>query len=287
LNNPILVSIVVPFRSFEILARNLLSAFKFSIENVEVLLIHDSKEDLNQEQIQTISSKIKRYSYLRYELNSPGLARNKGLEIARGEWIVFWDSDDFGYPEVLLDLVSRAESGILIANFQRHYQDEQSITRDVLNVVNEEQLVRDPGLWRFIFHRSEVESSRFEALKLGEDILFLVGVGAFEKEYQIFQDTMYEYHISVNQSTKRMDIQPNLALFIDRFTTYLEQTRTTNAIILGVYWRQLFSSLKRSKGTTFVQCSRHLFKLSATRNPKFVISLMVGLKYALIGSQKK
>ena len=287
MNNPILISIVVPFRSFEILARNLLSAFNLSIENVEVLLIHDSIEDLKQKHIQRISSKIKHYSYLRYELNSPGLARNKGLEFARGEWIVFWDSDDFGYPEVLLDLVSRAESGILIANFRRHYQDEQGISREVFSIVNQAQLVRDPGLWRFIFHRSEIESRRFEALKLGEDILFLVAAGVFEKEYQIFQDTMYEYHISVDQSTKRMDIQPNLALFIDKFTTYLEQMRTTDAITLGVYWRQLFSSLKSSRGRTLIQCSRHLFQLSTKRNPKFTISLIIGLKYALIGTQKR
>ena len=287
MNNPILISIIVPFRSFEILAKNLLSAFKLSIDDLEVLLIHDSTEDLKQEHIQTISSKIKHYSYVRCELNSPGLARNKGLEFARGEWIVFWDSDDFGYPEVLLDLVSRAESGILIANFRRHYQDEQGISREGFDIVNEAQLVRDPGLWRFIFHRSEIESRRFEALKLGEDILFLVAAGVFEKEYQIFQDTMYEYHISVNHSTKRMDIQPNLALFIDKFTTYLEQMRTTNAITLGVYWRQLFSSLKWSKGRTLIQCSRHLFKLSAKHHPKFMISLIVGLKYALIGAQKR
>ena len=287
MNNSVLVSIVVPFRSFEILARNLLSAFKLSIENVEVLLIHDSKEDLNQDHIETISSKIRHYSYLRCELNSPGLARNKGLEFARGEWIVFWDSDDFGYPEVLLNLVSRAESGVLIANFRRHYQVEQRISRDVSNIVNEAQLVRDPGLWRFIFHRSEIESSRFEALKLGEDILFLVTAGVFEKGYQIFQDTMYEYHISVNQSTKRMDIQPNLALFIDKFTTYLVQKRTINAITLGIYWRQLFSSLKWSKGRTLIQCAGHLFKLSTKRNPKFTISLIIGLKYALIGTQKR
>ena len=182
MNNPILISIVVPFRSFEILAKNLLSAFKLSIDNVEVLLIHDSTEDIKQEHIQTISSKIKHYIYLRYDFNSPGLARNKGLEFARGEWIVFWDSDDFGYPEVLLNLVSRAESGVLIANFRRHYQVEQRISRDVSNVVNEAQLVRDPGLWRFIFHRSEIASSRFEALKLGEDILFLVAAGVFERD---------------------------------------------------------------------------------------------------------
>lgn len=287
MNNPILISIVVPFRSFEILAKNLLSAFKLSIENVEVLLIHDSAEVLKQEHIQTISSKIKHYIYLRYDLNSPGLARNKGLEFARGEWIVFWDSDDFGYPEVLLDLVSRAESGILIANFRRHYQDKQGISREVFNIVNEAQIVRDPGLWRFIFHRSKIESKRFEALKLGEDILFLVATGVFEKEYQIFQDTMYEYRISFNQSTKRMDIQPNLALFIDKFTTYLEQMRTTNAITLGVYWRQLFSSLKWSKGRTLIQCTRHIFKLSTKRNPKFTISLIMGLRYALIGVQKR
>lgn len=287
MNNPILISIVVPFRSFEILAKNLLSAFKLSIDNLEVLLIHDSTEDLKQEHIQTISSKIKHYIYLRYDLNSPGLARNKGLEFARGEWIVFWDSDDFGYPEVLLDLVSRAESGILIANFRRHYQDEQGISREVFNIVNETQLVRDPGLWRFIFHRSKIESKRFEALKLGEDILFLVATGVFEKEYQIFQDTMYEYRISFNQSTKRMDIRPNLASFIDKFTTYLEQSGTTNAITLGVYWRQLFSSLKWSKGRTLIQCARHLFKLSTKRNPKFMISLIMGLKYALIGAQKR
>lgn len=91
------VSIIVPVYNAEhFLNKTIDSIINQSFKDFEVLLIDDCSSDKSLEILYQYADKDKRVKIIRNTKNL-GVAktRNKGVEIASGEWIAFLDSDDY------------------------------------------------------------------------------------------------------------------------------------------------------------------------------------------------
>ena len=99
-----LVSILVPFYNVEqYIDRCIQSLIDQTYENIEILLIDDCSPDKSLEIAQNYAHNDPRIKILRYEKNRGlGGARNYGLEIATGKYVLFVDSDDFIELKILL-----------------------------------------------------------------------------------------------------------------------------------------------------------------------------------------
>lgn len=131
---------------------------------------------------------------------SPGVARNAGLESAKGEWITFWDSDD--YPDVLATLSelqnARREDKVIVTRFRNintntgAFLESKNFGRSVNK--NLAVLCSEIGLWRILFHRSEIQAQRFENLTMGEDALFLSKFGSDILQFRFSNSICYNYY---------------------------------------------------------------------------------------------
>ncbi|MFC1605446.1 glycosyltransferase [Pseudomonadota bacterium] len=95
-----MVSIVVPtFNRKSLLGVCIGSVLEQDHEDWELIIVDDGSEDGTQEFLQEISRKDKRIIYLEKngERGAPS-SRNLGLQAARGEFVVFLDSDDLLAP---------------------------------------------------------------------------------------------------------------------------------------------------------------------------------------------
>ena len=94
------ISVIVPvYNAEEFLSETLSSIQSQSIQDIEIVCVDDGSKD-NSAKI--IKEKQKRDCRIRYEyqLNQgAGGARNRGIEISKGEFIAFMDADD-SYPNV-------------------------------------------------------------------------------------------------------------------------------------------------------------------------------------------
>ena len=93
-----LISIIVPIYNTEsYLEKCLDSLVNQTLKNIEIILINDGSPD-NSEKI--IKKYLKKYSdkivYYKKENEGQGVARNYAIKLARGEYLTFVDSDDFG-----------------------------------------------------------------------------------------------------------------------------------------------------------------------------------------------
>ena len=95
-NNKSLVSIIVPvYNVQQWLNKCIDSLISQSYKNIEVLLINDGSTDRSGEICDEYSSKDSRIKVIHISNNGQSVARNKGLHISKGEYVLFIDSDDY------------------------------------------------------------------------------------------------------------------------------------------------------------------------------------------------
>ena len=92
-------SIIVPvYNAQRYIERCINSVFLQTETNWELILIDDGSKDGSGEICQRFAALDTRVKYLYQENKGVSAARNKGLDIACGEWITFMDSDDWVEP---------------------------------------------------------------------------------------------------------------------------------------------------------------------------------------------
>lgn len=98
-----LVSIIMPaFNSGDFIGITLNSVIAQTYQNWEVIVIDDCSTDNTAEVVKTYMLKEPRIRYYRLDLNSgAAIARNKAVDLARGKYMAFLDSDDVWFPEKL------------------------------------------------------------------------------------------------------------------------------------------------------------------------------------------
>lgn len=90
------VSIIVPiYNTGEYLEKCINSLVNQTLKEIEIILVDDGSTDNSYEIAQKFAENDERIILLRQENSGQSVARNKGLEIARGEYIGFVDSDDW------------------------------------------------------------------------------------------------------------------------------------------------------------------------------------------------
>ncbi|TXD49139.1 glycosyltransferase family 2 protein [Polaribacter sp. IC073] len=98
-----LVSIITPnYNSEKFIAQTLQSIRAQTYKNWELIIVDDCSTDKSLDIIETYSKTDKRIKVIRLNENSgAGIARNKAIEEATGNFIAFLDSDDLWHPEKL------------------------------------------------------------------------------------------------------------------------------------------------------------------------------------------
>ncbi|MBK2112722.1 glycosyltransferase family 2 protein [Francisella tularensis] len=96
LNYKQLISIIIPiYNTQQYLSRCLESVINQTYKNLEIILINDGSTDNSLSICQKYKSKDSRIVLLNQQNSGQALARNNALDIAKGDYIAFIDSDDW------------------------------------------------------------------------------------------------------------------------------------------------------------------------------------------------
>ena len=91
-----LISIIIPVYNVEnYLASCLNSILNQTFQDYEVIMINDGSTDRSSDICEEYSKKDSRYKTLHKENGGQSTARNRGVKIAKGDYLMFIDSDDF------------------------------------------------------------------------------------------------------------------------------------------------------------------------------------------------
>lgn len=89
------ISIIVPvYNEEEYIEENYRTLCLQKYEDIEIIYIDDGSTDSTFERLETIAQNDARIRLIHRENGGPAAARNSGLELATGEYLVFLDADD-------------------------------------------------------------------------------------------------------------------------------------------------------------------------------------------------
>jgi glycosyltransferase involved in cell wall biosynthesis len=180
-----LVSIIVPIYNVEkYLHRCVHSILKQTYRNIEIILVDDGSPDRCGEMCDEYASLDKRVKVIHKENGGLSDARNMGINISRGCYISFIDSDDWiheKYIEILVDILEKGNADISVCGFLK--TSVEDFTRAPLNehifeFTNIEALEQLYGefstqlvvAWGKLLKKSLLQNIRFPIGRLHEDV---------------------------------------------------------------------------------------------------------------------
>lgn len=177
------LSIIVPVYKVEAYLETCIdSILAQTFRDFELLLVDDGSPDGCPALCDQAAEKDPHVKVIHQKNGGLSAARNAGLDIARGQWIGFVDSDDFIAPEMYEQLYRRVQQDHtklalceyrLVTEAGAPLPSRSAITEDtVLN--REEAMARIDGghftvAWNRLYHRSLFDELRFPVGRLRED----------------------------------------------------------------------------------------------------------------------
>lgn len=180
------LSIIVPVYNVEKYLRHCIdSILEQSYNNFELILVDDGSSDLSGGICDTYQSNDKRVKVIHQHNSGVSVARNKGIDNAKGEIILFIDSDDYVEKDLLWNIIQNMteEVDILFYGLIRwrarnrivssvRYKDETFSINEI--GVNLEKLQMGYVVGK-AYRRKIIENKKIrfdENMRLGEDSLF-------------------------------------------------------------------------------------------------------------------
>ena len=180
------VSVIIPVYKVEkYLNRCVERVVNQTYSNLEIILVDDGSPDNCPQMCDEWAVKDERIKVIHKENAGLGIARNSGMEMATGEFIMFIDSDDWMAErtvETLLNRLLQDETDMAVCHMYYAYEDgslsEACVTTGMKDEIVESKELFDfregrnwsVAAWNKMYRKKMLKDIVYPALKCGEDL---------------------------------------------------------------------------------------------------------------------
>lgn len=255
------VSVIIPIYNTPInyLKESIESVIYQSYKNIEIILIIDGRNH----EIEDLCFKYKedkRVKIITQKNQGEGASRNKGLEVAKGKWICFVDSDDWIEEDTLEQVISKAKItnlDIVIFNCyinyrNKEYENEFYNKEGILNKEDIEEIrMQNIGkgitkyfpnkcsvsvVWAKLYRNEFIKKNELKFrtdIKRTPDAIF--NMYALEKAKNIGYFNIKKYHYRQNEksvtNTYDMNIEKDFDIYLQEVKKYIKKYKKTNKFL--------------------------------------------------------
>lgn len=221
-----LVSVIIPvYNAADHLRECLDSVLSQSLKKIEVICVDDGSEDESLEILNEYAQKDERVTVLKQENAGGGAARNKGIDIARGKYLSFLDSDDFFEKKMLEEAYKKSErtgAEICVYRVRRYNNETGEYTSDKGSFVEENFPSKKTGIevfsskvlgsrvfntfqtwpWNKMFRRRFImqKGLRFQEIQRTNDMYFVNSALMYADKITVVRIELVNYRIGTTKN---------------------------------------------------------------------------------------
>lgn len=208
-------TIIVPvYNAADYLSRSIDSILLQSVPDFELILINDGSSDNSGKICDNYANLDNRIRVFHQENKGVSFARNQGLVMANGEWVLFVDADDWIEPIWLETLIKKIQTFDLdLYTFGCRRINNQSVEYIHLppyTVENNHNFVKTPyykhSVWAYAFRNSIIQKNDIkfpDKLKYSEDQAFLLKYISKCDKVVSLNKVLYNYYNSPDSVVNR------------------------------------------------------------------------------------
>ena len=211
MNDNIQLSVIIPvYNTQEYLERCVNGVIANKGINMEIILVDDGSTDTSPSLCDNYSSNYHFIKAVHISNSGPATAKNRGLEIARGEYVAMIDSDDepkHDMFERMINAAKKNDADIVCCNYLERYDDGSTRTFDYTNETTvldhyhgvEHFLMKKKiytQCWTKIYRLGMIEQfgvRNVEGLKTDEDFIFNICSFVHAQKTCIVDSPLYIY----------------------------------------------------------------------------------------------
>ncbi len=218
------VSVIIPCYNVQKYIRQCIdSLLAQTLSDFEIICVDDGSTDETVDILKEYVKTDSRIKLLEQKNQYAGVARNNGLAVAEGEYVIFLDSDDFFAETMLETACSTADENsadVVVFGFRRFDEKKQEFfpkeelpRKDLLpdEAVFSAVDISDnifkfisPAPWTKLFRRSFVQATglQFQPLPNSNDFFFILSALSLAERISTVQEALAFYRVNMPSSTQ-------------------------------------------------------------------------------------
>lgn len=200
-------SIIIPVYNAEATITRTINTLKeLDYPNFEVLIVNDGSTDKTEGIISNIISEDERFRLLSKENGGPGLARNYGIEHVKGDYLLFFDADDFPQKTILDDYSSIISANpkldLIISSFNFRTLNQEKIADEKDYLV--EEYIYD--------NKEEFLSNMYELMN--KQLMYVVWNKCYRRDIIINNDIRFKNYRSCEDRIFNLDYYKHCSVVV-------------------------------------------------------------------------
>jgi glycosyltransferase involved in cell wall biosynthesis len=217
-------SIIIPaYNSENSIKRCIMSVQNQTYKDFEIIVVNDGSSDSTKEVLDELSMQDSKIKVIHQTNQGPLLARQNGINVATGQYILFLDSDDYydlnlletigiycenGYDIILFRFRSRFGNNSCIDS-NKIFDHETIITNENKNIIYKKLISsRDlnslsiKAVKKTLFNISMFKNNKYNGIKNGEDLMYTIPLFNDAKSIIYLDIPLYNYIRNTDGTTQ-------------------------------------------------------------------------------------
>lgn len=217
-----MISFIIPvYNSERTIATCLLSVLNQNTDiKYEILVIDDGSTDLTKKIVKEFSNNYSCVRYIYKKNAGVASARNLGISLSNGEYLIFIDSDDFVENNFFNDIVGYDKYDLTIFEFNKsnvnnllHFYSNNE-KKDIFSYLFNNKLFNP--VWNKIYKKSKIKQLFSEDMVMAEDLVFNIFYFNNINNINIINKKLYNYCVENSSITTKY----NYLYFLDFLKAY-------------------------------------------------------------------